>query len=193
MQRIGRAGHKGSIPAIFVLLVEDIYLLPENVSTLTETITLKDNGILVKTSLFWNRTISVTRKNNAEVDGILATLYNANMQICKKKGLNAYQKVDPSLLWYVNTIGCQRRSTLTCFICPTACRWYHDNNETCCNSCLYQLVGQTNAPSFSLHGVSSCLSLHYHATAEYQLERVEAEWEKSCKKAKENKAAAATT
>ena len=52
MQRIGRAGHKASIPAISMLFVEDIHLLLENVSTLTKTTTSKDDKILVKTSLF---------------------------------------------------------------------------------------------------------------------------------------------
>ena len=137
MQRIGRAGRKASIPAISVLFVKDIHLLPENVSTLTETTTSKDDKILVKTSLFRDRTVPVTRENKTEVDGILANLYNANMQICKKKGLNAYQKVDPSLLWYLNTIKCRRRLTLTCFMCPTTFRRYHNNNEICCDCCLY--------------------------------------------------------
>ena len=141
MQRIGRAGHKASIPAISVLFLEDIHLLPENVSTFTETTSSKGNEILVKTSPFQDRTVPVTRENKAEVDDILATLYNANMQICKEKSLNAYQKVDPSLLWYMNTIGCQKRLTLACFMCPTTFRRYHDNNETCCDSCLYQSVG----------------------------------------------------
>lgn len=76
---------------------------------------------------------------------------------------------------------------------PTLFRRYYDNNETCCDSCLYQSVGRPEALFFSLHGVSSCLSLYYHATAEYELERVEAEREKARKKAKEDKAAAATT
>lgn len=79
MQRTGCTGRKASIPAISVLFIEDIYLLPENVSTFIETTTSKDEEILVKTSLFRDRTVPVTRKNKAEVDGILATLYDANM------------------------------------------------------------------------------------------------------------------
>ena len=122
MQRISPAVRKASILVIFVLFIKDIHLLPENVSTLTKTITSKDNEILVKTSLFRDRIVLVTRENKTEVDGILAILYNANMQIRKEKGLNAYQKVDPSLLWYVNTIECQRHLTLACFIYPTAFR-----------------------------------------------------------------------
>lgn len=52
MQKIGCAGRKASIFAIFVLFIENIYLLPENISTLKETTTLKDNEIFVKTSPF---------------------------------------------------------------------------------------------------------------------------------------------
>lgn len=79
MQKTGCTGRKASIPAISVLFIEDIYLLPENVSTLTETTTSKDDEILVKTSLFRDRTVLIIRENKAEVDDILATLYNANM------------------------------------------------------------------------------------------------------------------
>lgn len=52
MQRIGHAGRKSSIPAVSVVFVEDIHLLPEDVSTLTETTILENNQVLVKTSPF---------------------------------------------------------------------------------------------------------------------------------------------
>ena len=60
MQKIGHADRKASILAISVLFVEDIHLLSENVSTFTETTTLKDDEILVKTSLFQDKTVPVT-------------------------------------------------------------------------------------------------------------------------------------
>lgn len=52
MQRIGRAGRKFSILAVSMVFVEDIHLLPEDVSTLTETTILENNQVLVKTNLF---------------------------------------------------------------------------------------------------------------------------------------------
>lgn len=52
MQRIGRAGQKSSIPAVSLMFIEGIHLLPEDVSTLTETTILENNQVLVKTSLF---------------------------------------------------------------------------------------------------------------------------------------------
>lgn len=60
MQKIGHAGRKASIPAVLVLFVEEAYFLPENVSTLIETTTTKDNKVMVKTSLFQDKTVAVT-------------------------------------------------------------------------------------------------------------------------------------
>lgn len=106
MQRFGYASYKASISAISILFIKNVYLLPENVSTLIEITISKNNQVMVKTSLFWNRIITVTWKNKAEVDGIvMSILYDVNMQIRKEKGLNTHQRVDPSLLWYLNTIG----------------------------------------------------------------------------------------
>lgn len=106
MQKIGYIGRKINIPTISMLFVENIYLLPENVSTFKGTIISKNDEILIKTSYFQDKTVPIILENKAEVDSILATLYNVNMQICKKKGLDIYQKVDPSLFWYMNTIQC---------------------------------------------------------------------------------------
>lgn len=114
------------------------------------------------------------------------------MQIRKKKSLNTYHRVDPSLLWYVNTVGCLRRLILACFICPTAFRQYHNNNDTRYDSCLYQAVGPTNTPSFRLHGVSSCYTVYYHTTGEYEQQHVKVKRKKACKKALENQAALTT-
>lgn len=90
MQKIGRAGCKASIFAISVLFVDNIHLLSENVLIFIETTTLKDDEILVKTSFFRDKIVFITRENKAEIDSILAILYNTNMQIRKKKSLNTY-------------------------------------------------------------------------------------------------------
>lgn len=107
--------------------------------------------------------------------------------------MNAYKKVDPSLLWYVNTTEYQKRLTLVYFMCPTAFKQYHDNNKTCCNVCLYKAIGGTGVLLFSLHSVTSRLSKCYYITTEYQLERVKVEQEKTRKKALQDKTASATT
>lgn len=42
--------------------------------------------------------------HSTKVDSIFLVLYNKNMQICKEKSLNDYQKIDPSGFWYINTM-----------------------------------------------------------------------------------------
>lgn len=59
MQKIGHAKCQAIIPVVLVLFIKDAYLLPENVLTLTEIITTKNNEVVIKTSLFQNRTIVV--------------------------------------------------------------------------------------------------------------------------------------
>lgn len=60
MQRFGHTSCKASIPIISILFVENVYLLLENISTLIKTTISKDNEILVKTSLFWDKTVTVS-------------------------------------------------------------------------------------------------------------------------------------
>lgn len=91
MKRIGYTGCKTSILEIFTLLIENIYLLPEKILTFTEITTLGKNEVLVKTSTFWDRIIFLIQENKIEIS---LTLYNVNREICKKKNLNAYQKID---------------------------------------------------------------------------------------------------
>lgn len=52
IERIGCASCKASISAIFMLFIENIHLLLENISIFTKTITIKENKVLVKTRLF---------------------------------------------------------------------------------------------------------------------------------------------
>ena len=37
---------------------------------------------------------------------IILHLYKSNTQICRKGQLGPYHKVDPTMLWFVNTVGC---------------------------------------------------------------------------------------
>lgn len=119
MQRIGRTRHNISISIVSVLSVKSSYLLPENISALIEITTIKNNKDVIKASIFQDRVVVVTLGKKDKVDGMISILYNRNMQICKKKGLTIYYQVDSLLIYYVNTVGCQRDLTLTYFICLT--------------------------------------------------------------------------
>ena len=103
LQKIGYAGRKANITAVLILFVEDSYLLSENILAFTKTRSTKDYEVVVKTRLFQDREVVVTPKKKNEVNGIISTLYNKIIQICKDKSLSAYHLVDPLFLWYVNT------------------------------------------------------------------------------------------
>ncbi len=91
------------------------------------------------------------------------------MQIQKKSGLSSYHKVDLSLLWYINSTGCQRRLGLLYFMCKTAFDIEHNNNLQCCNNCFYKRADSSDDISqVNIHSVRKKHFLNYFTTPEYQ-------------------------
>ena len=58
----------------------------------------------------------MTTNKKEEVYAIILYLYKLNTQICRKKQLGLYHKVDPTVLWLVNIVYCQRRPIFAYFI-----------------------------------------------------------------------------
>lgn len=77
--------------------------------------------------------------------------------------------VDPPLLWYINSTGCQRRLGLLCFMCETAFDIEHDHNLLCCDNCLYKRADSGDDISqVNVYGIKKKYSLNYLTTPEYQ-------------------------
>ncbi len=181
MQRFGWARQNPRIAAVLLLFIKDCYLLLDNVNSLTERTVTNENLKIIKISPFWDRTMPISRTNRKEISTMISSLYTGNMQIRKKKGLNAYHQVDPALLWYINTTGCRRRLALACFICKTAFERHLDDNNFCCDIYLYKTNAKNldNARdkifSFKLYGITGYMSLCYHLTEEFKQEQVRLE------------------
>ncbi len=199
MQHFGRAERNPRIAAVSLLFIEDCYLLPDNVNSLTERTVTNKNLEIVKISPFRDKTMPVSRKNRKEISTVISSLYAGNMQIRKDKGLNVYHQVDPALLWYINTTGCRKRLALACFMCKTAFERHLDDNNFCYDICFYKANAENldNAgdkiPSFKLHGVTGSLSLCYRLTEEFKREQVRLEQERLRKKVLLDKAASTIT
>lgn len=172
MQRIGRAGRKASIAAVSILFVEAKHLFPKGVATLSETVV--ENGETKTTvSKFRERTMPVLQANESAIEKAISNLYAGNMQIRKEKGLSAYHKVDPSLLWYVNTTGCRMRLVL-------AFSDIHTGNPLCCDVCLFQKAAENNvSPMFSLHDATPTHSMLYLDTPEWKQSMIDTALEKA--------------
>ena len=122
-QQLSRCGRDPDMPALALVFIEQMHILPDNVDTITES-NFKDSRALVEAT------------NAAEAERLIAALYEKNMPSKKEKLISAYHKLDPAIVWYVNTISCHRRLLLAYFMCksifkPKAIKY-------CCNNCLYE-------------------------------------------------------
>lgn len=67
IERFGHADCKSSIFTIFILFVENIYLLPEKLSTFTKTTISRHNKTMVKTSPFQDRIVAIIQKKKLKL------------------------------------------------------------------------------------------------------------------------------
>ncbi len=116
--------------------------------------------------------LPVTEEEKNETEEIISSMYKDNMQIRKEGDLSAFHKVDPPLLWFLNTIGCHRRLVLACFADDSAYGRFAPD-ISCCDNCLYSSYESANAeedsdmPEWELHDVTMRHSLRYLETNEW--------------------------
>ena len=111
------------MPAWALIFIEQMYILPDNVDTITES-NIKDSRV------------SVEATNATKAKRLITALYEKNMPSKKEKLISIYHKLNPAIVWYVKTISCHCCLLLACFICkltfkPKAIKY-------CCNNCLYK-------------------------------------------------------
>lgn len=68
MQRFDYASRNPCIATVALLFVKEYHFLPNNISTLTERVVIKDNLKIFKTSLFQDKTMPVDHKNRVEIN-----------------------------------------------------------------------------------------------------------------------------
>jgi superfamily II DNA helicase RecQ len=98
-QRLGRCARDPSIKGLGLILVDEKYIFPANFAE-------NDENWAAYTS-------QVTFDNCQEVKSFISTLYKR-----EPKTGSAYFKLDPALLWAVNTYGCRTRVVLAPFEDP---------------------------------------------------------------------------
>ena len=52
--------------------------------------------------------LSVAKGEKDATEKIVSSMYKDNIQIRKEGDLSTFHKVDPPLLWFLNTTGCRR-------------------------------------------------------------------------------------
>ena len=155
LQQIGHAAQRIEILAVAVVFVESKHILPEDMTNAVE-------------DYFFAR-LPVAKGEKDATEKIVLSMYKDNMQIRKEGDLSAFHKVDPPLLWFLNTTGCRRRLALACFADDSV----YGNlapKMSCCDNCLYSSYESANAeedsgvPKWELHDVTMRHSLRYLET-----------------------------
>ena len=60
--------------------------------------------------------LPVAKGEKNTMEKVVSLIYKNNMQIRRKRDLSAFYKVDPPLLWFLNTVGYCKCLVLTCFV-----------------------------------------------------------------------------
>ena len=89
VQKIGCTTHSIRYIKIVIVFVESKYVLPKEI---------------LENSDFADLNSVVAINGEEEAYAIILHLYKSNTQICQEEQLSPYHKVDPIILWFVNTI-----------------------------------------------------------------------------------------
>ena len=91
------------MPAVSIVMVEKKHFLPEKNASQWE-------------SPFRQYTTTIGPLDSKRATEIISTIYEDNLKPRKDKAPSVYHKVDPALLWFINTVGCRRYLALACFM-----------------------------------------------------------------------------
>lgn len=92
------------------------------------------------------------------IEKIVLSIYKDNIQMRKKEDLSIFHKINPTLLWFLNTTDCRRQLALTYFADDFAYRNLA-LKISCCNNYLYNLYKSVNTkdgsgvPKWKLYNV----------------------------------------
>lgn len=94
---------------------------------------LQNNIHILEKSTFNNLQLSINCENWEQTTNIIIRLYHKHIQSKMAKTGNSYQKIDLTVLWFLNTTEYLWQMVLVYFICKMAfddkvdCKYYCDN------------------------------------------------------------------
>ena len=121
LQRIRQAGQDSNLSAVSIVFVDTKYIILTN---------KRGND-------FCHYTIAIhpRREDSERTADIISTIYKDNLQTRKTKKQGDYYKINPALLWFVNTVGCRRCLTLKFFLNNS---FFRGNDRVfCCDNCMW--------------------------------------------------------
>lgn len=95
------------------------------------------------------------------------------MQIKREKTASPYHRIDPAILWFINTKGCRRYLALACFMSEIR----GEQSSDCCDNCIYDQWDDTlsEIPTFNHYDMMACHCRQYLFTQEYKRSIIETE------------------
>ncbi len=143
---------------VAVVFVESKHILPKDIINAADEYSFA-------------RLLMAKGEKNA-TEKVISSMYKDNMQFKREEDLSGFHKIDPPLLWFLNTVGCCRRLVLASFADDSAFR-SHALDISCCDNYLYSSYEGANGgndsgvPDWELHDVTVRHSLHYLETNEW--------------------------
>ena len=122
LQKISRAGHDKTLPAVIIIFVESKHFLQDNIFLDTD-------------SLFCDFTTAIGTQDSERMKAIILTLYDNNYQTKKSKAPTPYHAVEPRILWFINTTGCHCYLALAYFMSKSFFKGAI--HMACCDFCIY--------------------------------------------------------
>ena len=154
VQQIGQAGQDPNVLTVSIVIVKPRNFFPEDVGLQLE-------------SLFREYTSAIGPLDCKRAEEIISTMYKAYLEPKKEKAPSGYYKVDPALLWFINTIGCCQYLALACFMSDSF--FQSLTSTSCCDNCMYSHwnQGDTALPVFERHGITAQHCRQFLATDEH--------------------------
>lgn len=149
------------------------YTLYKNSNSICEAKAYLPNKIS-KNSDFAGLNSAITTNEEEEANTIILHLYESNTQIRQNKQLSFYHKVDPTVLWFVNTVSCQRRLILTYYMQVSTFTMsyfldFHDNY-------IYKNGSNRDVPVYNIHDITAKQSIYYFDSQNQENEEILVEY-----------------
>lgn len=145
-QRFGRAGRDPGLNALAIVFVFEKHILPQEIpeGSIREGFNYPVD----------HREIERTKK-------LIERFYDGANPSTRSAAPTAYHKVDPPILWYLNTTGCRARSMMASFADTTAFS-PEPRRRDCCDNCIYNsTVSGGRLPDFTRHKFDISISTRY--------------------------------
>lgn len=159
MQRIRRTARSVHYTGTAIVFVESKHVLSKEIP--------ENND-------FADLNSAVVANGEEEAHAIISHLYKLNTQLRRERQLSLYHKVDPTVLWFVNTVGCQRCLILACFMQASA--FTMSFSFDCYDNCIYESDPNRDVPVYDIHDITARQSIRYFDSKDWESEEILVEY-----------------